>query len=719
MSQPTLSLDDLCTAWLKRHPTRLAAMPGLNNAIGSIQAEADPVAFKHPVFPPYSGGNEVTAYTVLGDRHLAQLTRDVEVRWRAYRLDRRCEADGWRLTSRTCVVPDQPVVVVELTVANATGTKRRLDLRLLLSGRARNTGNEGYAWAVPSIATDVSSFVQTHGLEQTVAPSTATPGRRFTNDEANAHSVQAVLPEPDAWEGDRAPRWRREVSPGGSERFTIVCSYHADAAEAERLTARWLAEPGEAFEAAEQAWTGLWNDAFTPGNATFSGHLPVLDSPHRGIARLYYNAVLTLLTCRRDYPHATVRPCYLTLWPRRGEGSAYLAWELPYTSGILARLDPAALVQLLEQIATAPLLDYQMSNYFTGGNGGWACCSHPMALQIAAWNLARWSGDTSFLQREILRQPKSTAGFEAGSQGQVTAADAAPPRRMTLHEAVREAALIHRDRHLPGRDLVDYGHRGAYLECITTYAHGTAGHTAVQAHGLRTVGPMLGLDAAAEADRLERATLKLYRDGRGYFACAYPDGRQVDAANLYDLGLVLRMLGARVPAAMRNEITTFVREQLITPTWAHCLRPTDPDIASGVRCDHQWAGCFPAWPSQFIQGALAAGDTGEWLLEWMEGMAAVVDQGPFAQAYWAEDLYPPEAGGAAKCFDELTQGNHWVIGSGVHFAEAILDGVCGLSAPLLGTLQQADAAPPWGSQITLHGIMHQQQTYTLDASGLS
>ena len=704
MSQPLLSLDDLCTAWLERHPTRLAAMPGLCNAIGSIQAEADVVAFKHPVFPPYSGGNEINAYTVLNGRHLAQLTRGVEVCWRAYRLDRRCEADGWRLESRTCVVPDQPVVVVELTAENVSGATRELDLRLLLSGRARNTGGKGYAWAVPSIATDVSSFVQMHGLEQTIQASSVTPGRRFTNDEGNAFSVQAVLPEPEVWEADRSPHWQRRVKAGGRERFTLVCSFHADADEAERLAADWLARPGEAFEAAERDWTRLWHDAFTPGNTSFSGHLPVLDSPHPGIARLYYNAILTLLTCRRRYAHAKAETNYITLWPRRGEGSAYLAWELPYTSGILARLDPAALLQQIKQIATAPLLDYQMSNLFTGENGGWACCSHPMALQIAAWNLARWTGDTSWLSDTVMRQPKAVAGFEAGSQGQVMDTDAARPREISLRDAIREAVLIHRERHLPDRTTIDYGHRGAYLECITTYAHGTAGHTATQAHALRTLSATFGLDAEDEAERLERAALDLYQAGRGYFACEYPGGRRLDAANLYDVGLVLRMLGPRTPTAMRDEITQFVRGQLMTPTWAHCLRPTDFDVASGVRCDHQWAGCFPAWISQFVQGVIAAGDHGEWMLDWLEAVAAVVNQGPFAQAYWAEDVYPSEAGGAAKCFDELTQGNHWVIASGVHFAECILDGICGLSPSPRDILKRAPS-PSWGAGIKLTGLL--------------
>lgn len=78
--------------------------------------------------------------------------------------------------------------------------------------------------------------------------------------------------------------------------------------------------------------------------------------------RLYYNGVLTILTCRRIYADCDTTPCYLTVWPRRGEGSVYLAWELNCTSGILARLDPKVLKELWLLLAQAPELAYQVTS---------------------------------------------------------------------------------------------------------------------------------------------------------------------------------------------------------------------------------------------------------------------------------------------------------------------------------------------------------------------
>ena len=114
-----------------------------------------------------------------------------------------------------------------------------------------------------------------------------------------------------------------------------------------------------------------------------------------------------------------------------------------------------------------------------------------------------------------------------------------------------------------------------------------------------------------------------------------------------------------------------------------------------------------------VLGLIPSGTGGPWLTEWLEGVAKVTRQGPFAQAYWAEDVYPPEAGAAAKCFDELTQGNHWVICSGTLFAEMVIDGICGLHATPDGTLSVRTGLEPWASECTLTNIRFRDQNYDL------
>lgn len=674
--KPTISLSDLSTEWLKRSITKLDAMPGLNNDIGSIQVEADPVAVKHPIFPPYSGGNEISGVTLLNGKNIACISDGTEIKWTAYQIERRTKADGWVLSSRTSLLPNEAGVVVSLTVHNTSKAARELSLEFLLSGRAMNTGGEGYAWSVPSIPTDVFSFKINEGLNQEVIKNTTEGNCLMQNDNATAYTSVNFNKVPTKWTNSRRPMWKAKVEGQKSFTINILFTYGANRSTVEELDAKWKTRTNEVTGLTKQRWEELWQSAFIPNNKYFSGYLPVVKTGNVKLDRLYYNGVLTLLTCRRIYPNSKINTGYLTLWPRRGEGSIYLAWDLPYTSGILSRLDPKSLIEMLKATISQPMLDFQVVNLFTFEHIGAPCCAHPMAIYNSAFNLLRNYKDKSWLDSLIIRKPGIAKESERALQVQNGLSTQEKSNKMTVREAIEEVVFIHRTKHLPNMDIIDYGNRTVYLECITTYAHGTAGHTAQQIGAMKQYDQLFGGDTSKEQQKLMDAIKTLYRNGDGYFNCLYPDGKKIPAANLYDVGLVLTGAGELLTSDQVKEIASFVRNELITPTWARSLASTDLDVMSGIRCDHQWAGSFPAWIPQFVLGIKKSGRFEEnraWILKWLEGVSQTTYQGPFAQAYWAEDVYPKELGAAAKCYDELVQGNHWVISSGAHFAEMILE----------------------------------------------
>jgi hypothetical protein len=117
-----------------------------------------------------------------------------------------------------------------------------------------------------------------------------------------------------------------------------------------------------------------------------------------------------------------------------------------------------------------------------------------------------------------------------------------------------------------------------------------------------------------------------------------------------------------------------------------------------------------------LLGAMRAGHWDPWFETWIGGLARITAQGPFAQAYWAEDMSDPEAGAAAKAFDDLPQGNHWAIASGAHFAEMVLDGVAGLRATAGGTLEADTREWPLRQGLQVTGIAHRGHRYVLDKS---
>lgn len=691
-----MTIDDLKTAWLARRPTETAALPGLCNLVGSVQVEADITAIQHPVFPPYSAGNEITARCLIDNRAVSQSGGVVRIRWRAHRIERRAVAGDWSLDSETSLGPDEPSCLVRVRITNRAQSSRTLDLRFLLSGRARNTGYKGYSWGVPSIPTDVFGFTNPKHLQQHVADCGIPGAICIANEERSAFSVQGAWPAPDSGLAERKPRWRRRIPAGGTFTVALFFSYAESAAAATRLATSWWGRDEDFLRAARQRWDAIWLSAFTPGNTEFSGHLPRVASTVPAVMRLYYAGILTLLTCRRRYAALAKRSTYLTIWPRRGEGSVYFAWDLPYTSGILARLDPEALRTDWTQFGGAVPLAYQVTNLFEGSHQGHPCCAHFQAAFTAALNLWRWTGDRSWERAQIVR--KTARGST---------------RRLTGRAVFAAAVSAHRTHRLPGSRLADFGDRGAYLEAVTTYAFGTAGLTAAQAWGVRESAGLGYPTSTAEAQGLEKAVLSLYRQGQGYFDCRYRDGSRVPAPLLYDIGLVLNHLAGRLPERIVAEIVRFVRDDLRTTTWCHNLAPGDLDALSGTRCDHQWAGCFPAWIPQFALGAIRAGSPIPWLGEWLEGVSRIPRQGPFGQAYWADDSHPAEAEAAAKCFDELPQGNHWVISSGAMFAEMVLDGICGLTATSRGELTVGAQYRPFAAETRVDGILHRGRGFQL------
>jgi hypothetical protein len=78
---------------------------------------------------------------------------------------------------------------------------------------------------------------------------------------------------------------------------------------------REMAEPSEWSKAWKQTallWEERWQQAFTPNNAHFSGHLPTLSSPSASLTRIYYNSLLTAVSLERTNLPLVAERVYLT-----------------------------------------------------------------------------------------------------------------------------------------------------------------------------------------------------------------------------------------------------------------------------------------------------------------------------------------------------------------------------------------------------------------------
>lgn len=82
----------------------------------------------------------------------------------------------------------------------------------------------------------------------------------------------------------------------------------------QQRAAAWASNFTAVWAQARSGWQRRWADAFTPGNAQYSGHLPTLQAPSDpGLTAPYYAAVGTLLSMQRtNLPLLGARNVYLT-----------------------------------------------------------------------------------------------------------------------------------------------------------------------------------------------------------------------------------------------------------------------------------------------------------------------------------------------------------------------------------------------------------------------
>jgi hypothetical protein len=64
-------------------------------------------------------------------------------------------------------------------------------------------------------------------------------------------------------------------------------------------TAMTPTEFDKAWALSAAAWEKRWEQAFTPGNPHFSGHLPTLTTTESGLSDIYYMSILTILSLER------------------------------------------------------------------------------------------------------------------------------------------------------------------------------------------------------------------------------------------------------------------------------------------------------------------------------------------------------------------------------------------------------------------------------------
>ncbi|MEZ5428982.1 MAG: hypothetical protein R2747_22240 [Pyrinomonadaceae bacterium] len=671
--------------------------PGLTNQWGCAQAAMDAVAIRSIAFPPYAqgemnvaplgaGGELLTGVLYVDGEYFASTKTPVEFVWRPDRIERKTLYKGLEITS-TMIVPFETMsVAVRFRVKNVSGARRRTEIKLAINGGAAKLVAPWNAAYSPGEYDNARTLDKTRNAVLCRAV------------HSEAFVIQGASPAPK----ELLPSWliyEFDLAPDETKSITFVNSLGESQASVEKQFDALV----ESFESVLKKTTDQWNAelkaAFTPGNGRFSGYLPTLSTSNDAVKRIYHTAVMHALYFKRTTPHSVYGTTYVTLMPRYWETATFL-WDISLSAMLLAMLDPAVLRRMMETWMTVDVHQHFGTEFLTGqGIGPWYSVND-YAMSRMAKEYLRWTGDDEWLDKEV-------GGKKVFDH---------------LIAYAEHWRALDKNKH----GLADYGGVTNLLEAVSSYVHEVAGLNAANVHNLRFGAELLDHKgekekAAAmrrEAGELGRRVLALYVDGKGIWRCRLPDGSYNEVHHCYDFGTTLMNIGDLMTDKQKKEMVAFFRRELKTPTWMRALSTRDLDVTFSIRPDHQWTGAYCSWPALALSGLYVAGET-DLALEWIEGLAKVAGQGPFAQANFVEDFVDPEAnGGAIKAPSDQPFINDWSCVSGCNYLEPIVDSIFGISAGLFGGITAKPNFGKFDPQAELRNINYQGKLYRAGKDGI-
>ena len=675
----------------------LYAWPGLTNQWGCAQAAMDITAVRSIAFPPFaqgemnvaplgSGGELLTGVLYVDGEYFTATKTPIDFVWQPDRVERRSLYKGLELKSVTIVPFRTMSVAVKLTVSNMTKVRRTAEIKLAINGGASKSVKPWNAAYSPG----------EYDNDRTV--DTARNAVLCKAIHSDAYVLQGTSPKPTSI----LPSWityEFDLAPRESATIVFVNSLGETAAGVQKEFDSIINN----FDAVAKATTDEWNAqlkaAFTPGNKTFSGHVPTLVTSDENVKRIYHSAVMSALYFRRTTPHSVYGTTYVTLMPRYWETTTFL-WDISLSAMLLSMLDPAILRRMMETWMELDVYKHFGTEFLTGAGVGPWYSVNDYAMSRMAKEYLRWTGDRAWLDKRV------------GGRKVID----------NLFKYAEHWRELDTNKH----GLADYGGVTNLLEAVSSYVHEVAGLNAANVHNLRFAAELAEYKGdrskadgyRREATELGRRVLELYVPGRGIWKCRLPDGSYNEVHHCYDFGTTLMNIGDMMTATQKKEIVEFFKRELQTPTWMRALSTRDLDVTFSIRPDHQWTGAYCSWPALALSGLYAAGEV-DVAFEWIKGLAKTSMQGPYAQAHFTEAFLGPEPnGGATKSTSDQPYINDWACVSGCNYLEPIVDRIFGIDAGLFGKIT---ANPQFGNfdpRAELRNINYQGKHFIADKSGV-
>lgn len=701
MSDAIPTSNDLGSSPLVHRAADLFNPPALTNFRGVVQAALDPIALWNLKFPPLACGELVSGQLFLDGWLFAASGEPVTFRWYPDRIERSATWRGLEVVSTTVLAWGTTAALVRFAIRNVSGSARRVRVGLGLQGSVARSMT---GWLQAVAPTEQAAPATVDGMEHPPGPVGAADlavdanrGAVVYSAPSGATAIQGVVPASGRVD-ERGAWFDLDLAAGDRWEAAYIHAVADHATTARAVYDRVAADVDGEIARAGREWDAEIAAAFTPDNDRYSGSLPVLETADDDLRRLYHAGVLGVIYFKRESPSAVVPRAYDTLMPRYWATTTFI-WDYSLSSIVHALLDPAEMRAQLERWMALDVHSCYGSDWLTGRPVGmwYAVNDHAMTQLIDQY--LRWTGATDWLD---------------------TVADGAG--RATVRDQLTGYATSWRGFESPN-GLADYGGVNNLLECVSTYVHEVAALNAANVWNLRTAAAHLEATDGASAGRLRTESdallarlWPLYADGKGWFNARMPDGRMLPVRHCYDVLMALDLIPHEIDEGRRTEMVRFFETELQTSNWMRALSPKDPDAITSVRPDHQWNGAYTAWPAYVASGLFKIGREAL-ASDWLRGLAASANQGPFAQAHFVDAFAPADAGGARKASSEWPYINDWACSSGGAWAKLVIEGVFGVDAAIDG-ISATPRLERLNPDARLRDLRYQGRSYDVDRNGV-
>ena len=664
--------------------------PGLTNFIGVVHAEIDLTAISSLSFPPFSSASQRTAGLFIDGRYFPSTGKPISFVWYPDRIERSAEYNDLYLKSTMFMPVEKMAVVIELEVENRSGSRRNVRVRFGLNGEITN---ESSAWNQPLPPSETDNKVTVDNDRKAVI---------FSATQSAACMIQGSYPKAE-----------KIISTG--------LEFNLDLKPGESTTLYYISVIGETHQKVQGQYDSLiqshktekqktrdyWNAElraiFTPGNARYSGSLPVLETRDEDILRMYLISILSVVYFKRDNPNSIYGRAYDTLMPKYWQTVTFI-WDYALSSFIHALLDPQIMKKYLEKWMLLDIYKHFGTEYLTGSAVGNWYAANDFNMMVILNDYLRWNGDYNWLQSEI--KEKSSG-----------------PAKSVLDFVYQYATSWKRFKSKNG--LADYGEINNLLECVSTYIHEVASLNAANVFNMRTAGKIIDIAGQKDkskslynqASQLVEEVQNLYADGKGYWNTRFPDGTQVDVRHCYDFFTILNTIGDDLSSKQKDEMVRFFQQEFQTQLWMRALAPSDNNAMFSVRPDHQWDGAYPAWPAQSLKALYKIGKE-DLAFKWLKGLTKSFNQGPLCQAHFVEDVVDPEDGGARKSPFDYPYQTDWACSGGGSWVSVVIESIFGVKAELGGGISANPSFADFDPKAELHDLVYQGKKYHATKDGL-